>query len=83
MPLVRYLTMLRWAIRDRHLCPEGCPDRVQLSRKDALAAAWRLGDPLGNVGVRRSRTCNCSWRFGRPHVICGRHAFWPTSDDQA
>lgn len=80
MSLVRYLRMLWWAVTDRHLEPD---QPLQLSRRDALAVAWRLEDPLGNLGVRRSPSCNCSWRFGRPHVICGRHAGWPTLDEEA
>lgn len=63
MSLWRYVGMLCWPLTDRHLCPDGCPDRVQVSRRDALAMAWRLGGPLGNLGLRRADFA-CAWRFG-------------------
>ena len=68
--LVRLVVLLRWAIFDGRFAPD---DRKRIPVVRALSFAWGSANVLGDLGIKRS-ACGCKSRFGRPLVLCSRHA---------
>ena len=69
--LVKLGVMLRWAMFDGRFEPE---DEQRIPLRRALSFAWADANVLGDLGITKS-ACGCKSRFGRPLVLCGRHAF--------